>query len=151
MWTPALASVVARLALHEGFGDVSFRLGGRPGLQAVLVALIVPLGTGLIAYGIAWLTGLADYVPIPSPVTGLTVPPAPSFETTVLIAMTTGTVQSAFLAAGEEIGWRGYMLTRLVDAGIPKPALVSGLIWGVWHVPMILTGMYATGPSLLLA
>ena len=27
MWTPALASVVARLVLREGFADVSFRLG----------------------------------------------------------------------------------------------------------------------------
>jgi len=29
MWTPAAASVVARLMLREGFADVSFRLGGR--------------------------------------------------------------------------------------------------------------------------
>jgi hypothetical protein len=41
-------------------------------------------------------------------------------------------------AAGEEIGWRGYMLTRLVDAGIPRPVLASGLIWGLWHVPVVL-------------
>jgi hypothetical protein len=31
MWSPAAASVVARLALGEGFADVSFRLGGRRG------------------------------------------------------------------------------------------------------------------------
>src|SRR5215211_9364429 len=29
MWTPAAASVVARLVLREGFADVSFRFGGR--------------------------------------------------------------------------------------------------------------------------
>ena len=28
MWTPALASVIARLVLREGFSDVSFRFGG---------------------------------------------------------------------------------------------------------------------------
>ena len=28
MWTPALASVIARLILREGFSDVSFRFGG---------------------------------------------------------------------------------------------------------------------------
>src|SRR5438270_6523366 len=33
MWTPAAASVVARLALHDGFGDVSFRLGGPTRLE----------------------------------------------------------------------------------------------------------------------
>src|SRR5919112_5145423 len=59
---------------------------------------------------------------------------------------------SAFFAAGEEIGWRGYMLTRLIDAGVPRPILVSGLIWGLWHVPLILGGMiYADSPSPVLA
>jgi hypothetical protein len=28
MWSPAVASVIARLVLKEGFSDVSFRLGG---------------------------------------------------------------------------------------------------------------------------
>jgi hypothetical protein len=28
MWSPALASVIVRLVLREGFSDVSFRLGG---------------------------------------------------------------------------------------------------------------------------
>jgi hypothetical protein len=28
MWSPALASVIARLVLREGFSDVSFRFGG---------------------------------------------------------------------------------------------------------------------------
>src|SRR5438046_8244 len=54
MWTPAAASVVARLALHDGFGDVSFRLGGRRGSKAIGLALIFPVVIGLIAYGIAW-------------------------------------------------------------------------------------------------
>ena len=53
---------------------------------------------------------------------------------------------SARVAAGEEIGWRGYMLTRLIDAGVPRPVLVSGVIWGLWHVPLILGGVYLAGP-----
>ncbi len=48
----------------------------------------------------------------------------------------------ADVAAGEEIGWHGYMLTRLVDAGVAKPILTSGLIWGLWHVPLILGEVY---------
>jgi len=67
------------------------------------------------------------------------------------VAATVVTVYSARTAAGEEIGWRGYMLTRLVDAGLPKPILTSGLIWGLWHVPLILGGIYLVGPPRLLA
>ena len=40
MWSPAVASVVARLVLREGFADVSFRLGGRRGWKAIGLALI---------------------------------------------------------------------------------------------------------------
>ena len=57
MWTPAAASVVARLWLNEGFGDVSFRVGGRRGWKAIGLALVFPIIIGLVAYGIAWATG----------------------------------------------------------------------------------------------
>jgi uncharacterized protein len=49
-------------------------------------------------------------------------------------------VLSCVSAAGEEIGWRGYMLTRLTEGGIRYPVLASGVIWGLWHVPLIVTG-----------
>ena len=133
MLVPTLASVVARLALKEGFSDVSFRVGGRQGWSAIVQALIFPVVVGLVAYGIAWTTGLAR-LDLP-PVGGLVVPFA------------VGVVVSLVVVSGEEIGWRGYMLTRLIDAGVPRPVLASGLIWGVWHVPLVLAGVYAAGPS----
>lgn len=54
-------------------------------------------------------------------------------------------------AAGEEIGWRGYMLTRLIAAGVPKPILVSGLIWGAWHLPLIVSGRYVVSSDPMLS
>lgn len=58
-----------------------------------------------------------------------------------------GALDACKYTAGEEIGWRGYMLTRLVDSGIKAPILISGLIWGLWHAPLILSGQYASGPA----
>ena len=66
---------------------------------------------------------------------------------TLALAATVGTVLVVPYAAGEEIGWRGYMLTRLIDAGVLRPILASGVIWGLWHVPLILAGMYVAGSS----
>ena len=61
MFVPTMASVAARLALREGFSDVSFRLGGRRGRNAVLQALVFPIIVGLVAYGLAWATGLIGF------------------------------------------------------------------------------------------
>ena len=65
----------------------------------------------------------------------------------LVLASTLWTALSSLLTAEEEIGWRGYMLTRLIDSGVPRPVLASGLIWGLWHVPVVLAGGYAAGPS----
>ena len=53
MFVPTLASVIARLTLREGFSDVSFRVGGRRGVEGMLLALLQPIIVGLLAYGVA--------------------------------------------------------------------------------------------------
>ncbi len=40
-------------------------------------------------------------------------------------------------AIGEELGWRGYLLPRLVGLGRVRAGLVGGLLWMGWHVPLI--------------
>ena len=153
MFAPAAASVVSRLVLREGFADVSFRFGGRRTWRVILLALVFPIIIGLVAYGIAWATGLARFDPEPS--AGLfarlagevTSSPAMMFVIMLILTTFVWVFPSAFFAAGEEIGWRGYMLTRLIDAGVPRPVLVSGLIWGLWHIPLVLAGIYVAGEN----
>lgn len=41
---------------------------------------------------------------------------------------------------GEEFGWRGYLQPKLMPLGGRKAVLVTGVIWGVWHWPVILMG-----------
>ena len=45
-----------------------------------------------------------------------------------------------FLANGEEIGWRGYVLPRLqAKHSALISTLILGVIWGFWHLPKYLT------------
>lgn len=47
---------------------------------------------------------------------------------------------NAFLAFGEELGWRGFLVPALRQYGTVVSLLVSGAVWGVWHAPLILLG-----------
>ncbi|MBZ4329250.1 CPBP family intramembrane glutamic endopeptidase [Corallococcus sp. AS-1-12] len=148
MWTPAVASVVARLALREGFQDVSFRLGGAQGRRAVLVAWLLPALASGLAYGVAWGAGLVAFSPPTLRDFGLEgLPPLARFGVLLAINLTGGLLISAVTATGEELGWRGYLLTRLVAAGVRYPVLWSGLIWWAWHLPLLVSGRYRVGPE----
>jgi membrane protease YdiL (CAAX protease family) len=42
---------------------------------------------------------------------------------------------------GEELGWRGFALPRLLDGRSALSAgVILGIIWGVWHLPAFLIG-----------
>jgi len=41
---------------------------------------------------------------------------------------------------GEEFGWRAYLLPKLMPLGGRRAVLLSGVIWGVWHWPVIAMG-----------
>ena len=44
------------------------------------------------------------------------------------------------ISFGEEYGWRGYLQGELVKLGRIKGVLLVGLIWGVWHAPIVAMG-----------
>lgn len=47
---------------------------------------------------------------------------------------------NAIPSFGEEWGWRGFLMPRLLAYGRIRAVLVSGVIWGVWHAPLTLLG-----------
>jgi membrane protease YdiL (CAAX protease family) len=147
MWMPAIASAVARRALGEGLNDVSFRFGGWTGARMALLGWLFPLGVGGVAYGLAWSTGLAAFKRPTVPGLPAVMEPVAAFALLLAIRLTIGVAIAALAAAGEEIGWRGYMLTRLIEARVPHAIFVSGVIWAGWHLPLILGGVYASGSN----
>jgi uncharacterized protein len=86
----------------------------------------------------------------PSPIA---LPPGPS-PTPFLILLGVQSVLLApilalVIAFGEEYGWRGYLQSELFKVGRVRGVLLVGVIWGVWHWPLILMGFSYPGYPLL--
>ena len=57
------------------------------------------------------------------------------------VGLVLGATLFALAALGEELGWRGLLLTELAPLGYWKLSLWTGLVWGIWHTPLILLGL----------
>ena len=57
-----------------------------------------------------------------------------------LLMMLVAPIINFIFCLGEELGWRGYLLPKLMPLGQWKAVLLSGVIWGLWHTPIILLG-----------
>ena len=57
------------------------------------------------------------------------------------IAAIVSGVTVSFAALGEEAGWRGYMMPKMIKLwGVGKAVVIGGIIWGIWHWPLTYVG-----------
>jgi membrane protease YdiL (CAAX protease family) len=66
----------------------------------------------------------------------------------LLQGLIAGVTINAIAGFGEELGWRGFLQREFSYMGFWKSAAVIGLIWGIWHAPLVLQGLnYPQHPS----
>ncbi len=146
MWVPAIAGIITQLVFERTLRGMGWKLGKA---KYLLIAYIVPLVYCLVVYGITWITGLGG-VPNPDLMSALEAS-YPSANLTPFLRIlifsastaTTGVLLGILSGVGEEIGWRGLLVPELAKVtGFTKTTLISGAIWTVWHMPLILFSDY---------
>ena len=59
---------------------------------------------------------------------------------TLIQAIIAGPTINALAGFGEEAGWRGFLLREYSNMSFLKASLLIGVVWGLWHAPLILMG-----------
>jgi membrane protease YdiL (CAAX protease family) len=147
MFTPLAAVLLMQLVVtHDGTTRAGWHTLGlhRLGLRTWGFAILAPFLLMLCTYGIAWGTGIGrlDLVAL-NRVFALD---GPLSILRTMFNILIGLVMSTGIALAEEIGWRGYLLPHLLPLGRTRALLLSGLLQGIWHLPIILlTTFYHEG------
>ena len=66
--------------------------------------------------------------------------PAFLIVTTIISGLFAGATINALFAFGEEYGWRNYLIAALRDKKFACASIFIGIVWGLWHFPLILLG-----------
>lgn len=136
---PALAAIIVaslaygRQGLRELFGRL---LRWRVGFQWYLIALFLPVFITVLALSINNLTG---GIPPDFSAAGFPFGPAetPLWQKILILVLI---FTLGFDGLGEELGWRGFALPRLLERYSPLiSSLILGALWAVWHFPYALT------------
>lgn len=153
MLSPALASFITLKIRKRPISSLPWNLKD---LKYLKLSYITPILYVSIAYVLIWLFGFGDLINSDrilqwSNELGID----SSNQTMVMIVMiflllTVGVIKNLGSTLGEEIGWRGFLIFELRKVmSFKSVAIVSGLIWAVYHFPII-DLMYGGGDNLLL-
>jgi hypothetical protein len=130
MLAPAIAAVIMRLWVSkEGLRGSLGPVRGK--LRWYALAILGPSLFVTTVVAIATLTGIG----------GFTLGVDQPFIYVWLALLLINTPITALLTFGEEYGWRGYLLPKLLPLGEVKASAITALIWAPWHLPLLMVGL----------
>jgi hypothetical protein len=126
MFGPMAAALIMRLFSRE---SVQGTLGARRPWPYYLVAFAAPTIFLASVVLVDDITGLGRFVPSNALIF--------AFPTVLIVGGALGLP----LTIGEEYGWRGYLLPRLLPLGEVAATLMVAVLWAMWHIPILLIGL----------
>ena len=151
MWAPALANLLTRAATGEGWDDLRLRPHLRAGWPYWIAAWVLPAALTLLGVALYFAAFPVHYDPTLETLRGildeaaaagapLPFDPWGFAALQVAGAVVLAPVLNSLFTFGEEFGWRAYLLPKLLPLGPRRAMLILGVVWGVWHWPVIAMG-----------
>ncbi|MHC4432678.1 MAG: lysostaphin resistance A-like protein [Planctomycetota bacterium] len=148
MWGPGIAAIIATLTSGGSFRDLNLRRLG-PKRFYLWAWLLFPILT-IVSSVATVLFGISEFDPNFTAINDM-LPASETLNPTLIVAAQLGAALTiiplfnTLFAMGEELGWRGFLLPKLLPLGQWKAILISNIIWGVWHAPAIVQGLNYPG------
>lgn len=148
MWVPGIAAIIATLTSGGSFRDLNLRRLGpkRFYIWAWLLFPILTIVSGVVTvlFGIGEFD--SNFTIINNMLQGSKTLNLSLFVVAQIgAALTIATLFNTLITMGEELGWRGFLLPKLLPLGQWKAILISNIIWGLWHAPVIVQGLNYPG------
>ena len=151
MMAPALAHVLTRLVTREGWQGMYLAPHLRQGWPYWLAAWVLPALFTVLGMAIFFALFPQCFdasLGTLRAMLGRSLPPGQTLPISPWVIVVVQTAQAVLIAPllngfftfGEEFGWAGYLQPRLAPLGGRRAMLLVGLIWGVWHWPIIAMG-----------
>jgi uncharacterized protein len=156
MWGPGLAAIITTMVIAKK-PLKSLRLNTLGPKRYYLWAWLLPIVLTIIGGVLTFLFGIADLdlnftmirESMASAASGNSIPVEVIVVIQILFACTLAPLINVLFTLGEELGWRGFLLPHLLPLGQWKAIIISGIIWGVWHAPVIVQGFNYPGYPIL--
>lgn len=149
MWCPGISALITMKILKRNISELGWKWGKT---KYQIRSYLIPLLYAFIAYIIIWSFGWGDFYNEET-VNWITtsfglgeIGDGFSILLYFILVGVFGAISSMSSALGEEIGWRGFLVPELYKSqGFTKTSLITGLIWGAWHLPILLFADYNSG------
>jgi len=154
MWCPGLGALITCGLRGIPVASLGWQWGQT---KYQLWSYAIPFLYTLVAYGAIWISGKGgfynrEFVAGVAKGFGWSLPDGWVIFLFVLLAGTFGMARSLSSALGEEIGWRGFLTPQLAGlCSYTGTSLWMGLIWSVYHYPLLLLADYNLGGPKWLA
>jgi membrane protease YdiL (CAAX protease family) len=145
MWSPGVAGLLTRFAFQKNLSGHGWGWGAT---KYQFASYWIPIVYAAVVYVPLWIAGYSDFHGPAMQQFYAKIPAGRMSENAavvvyVVILATLGVVGSCISALGEELGWRGFLVPQLAKVtSFGRVSLISGIVWALWHYPIMLMGLY---------
>lgn len=150
MFIPAIGVLLTRLITKEGFKNAWIRPNLKGNIKYYLMAWFGPVVLtviGAVFYFLIKPNNLSlqfEYLASVYEKSGISMEEGQlmvNMVIQIIVGIFLSPIVNVLTCFGEEWGWRGYLLPKMMERFHVLPMLlINGVIWGLWHAPLTVLG-----------